>query len=132
MPQKVKAAEPTHPRPTYDERRGSACKRGYGRRHEKWRQLVLHRDPACQIAVKCKGMTVSTVADHIVQVTEGGDWTMENGQGCCEACHQWKRAMEAQGKDWKRERDLLGVGGANFQGSRGRGPEPDNAHATAK
>jgi hypothetical protein len=43
------------------------------------------------IRVKCNG-ALSTVADHVVPVRQGGQWSMENGQGACDLCHQWKRA----------------------------------------
>jgi 5-methylcytosine-specific restriction protein A len=80
-----------------DRRRGSASSRGYGRRHEKWRALILHRDPLCKIAHFCGGLAPSTIADHVVQLRAGGDWSLENGQGACERCHNWKRAMESRG-----------------------------------
>lgn len=83
-----------HPRRQFDRARGSAASRGYGRRHEKWRKLVLHRDPLCKIN-KTPGCTAelprpSTIADHVTPVNAGGDWAMENGQGACEPCHNWK------------------------------------------
>lgn len=53
--------------------------------------MILNRDPYCMIRVKCNGAP-SMVADHITPVRQGGEWTMENGQGCCDACHNHKRA----------------------------------------
>jgi 5-methylcytosine-specific restriction protein A len=82
-----------------DRWRGSAASRGYGRRHEAWRKLILHRDPLCKIAHFCGGLSPSTVADHIIQLRAGGDWSLENGQGACEPCHNWKRAMESRQGD---------------------------------
>jgi 5-methylcytosine-specific restriction endonuclease McrA len=37
-------------------------------------------------------MAISTVADHIIPVSQGGTWSMDNGQGACDPCHNWKRA----------------------------------------
>jgi 5-methylcytosine-specific restriction protein A len=77
----------------YDRERGSAASRGYGRRHESWRKMILARDPLCKIAHFCGGMAPSTVADHVISLRSGGDWAMENGQGACAACHGWKTAQ---------------------------------------
>lgn len=81
----------------------SARQRGYDARHEKWRKLILHRDPLCRIsafilarfpdckaAKRCGGMSPSTIADHIIPLRAGGDFAMSNGQGGCLACHLWK------------------------------------------
>jgi len=66
--------------------RASAAKRGYGRHHQRWRLLVLHRDPICAIC----GSELSDVADHIQRLQDGGEWSLENGQGLCRPCHSFK------------------------------------------
>jgi 5-methylcytosine-specific restriction endonuclease McrA len=71
------------------EQRGSSCRQGYGRRHERWRKMVLARCPACAM---CGQM--ATVADHIVPLKQGGNWTLENGQGLCASCHAKKTRAE--------------------------------------
>jgi hypothetical protein len=91
------------------DRRGSAASRGYGRTHEKWRRLVLGRDPFCQMAAwlpamakrlgaltsPCRGFALSTVAHHIVPVRAGGGrFDLENGLGVCKACHDWWTATQ--------------------------------------
>jgi 5-methylcytosine-specific restriction protein A len=97
------------PSKLYDDRRGSAAKRGYGRRHEKWRAMILARDPLCMIQKMC-GRSLdrpgepahlpapSTVADHKKPLDPAnplaGDWSLENGQGACKACHDWKTRQE--------------------------------------
>jgi 5-methylcytosine-specific restriction endonuclease McrA len=53
------------------------------------------------IRVKCAGAP-STVADHVTPVRQGGAWTMENGQGACERCHNWKRATSDKRPEVKR------------------------------
>src|SRR5258706_8190760 len=61
----------------YDQRRGSASKRGYGRRWARLRAMVLARDPLCMIERLCgRGLrrdgepelppAPSTDADHVV------------------------------------------------------------------
>src|SRR5215472_18401164 len=76
--------------------RGSPSKRGYGRRHERWRTMILARDPLCKIAVLCDGTALSTEADHIIPLSEGGTWAMDNGQGACHRCHSHKTVLEAR------------------------------------
>ena len=75
--------------------RGSSSAQGYGAEHRRWRKAILERDPICMIRVKCYGAP-STVADHIKPVRQhvnpSDAWTMANGQGCCDCCHNWKRA----------------------------------------
>jgi 5-methylcytosine-specific restriction endonuclease McrA len=75
MPRSIRTADPPggkSARKTYDEARGSAAARGYDRRHEKWRKLVLARDPLCRIQKLCgKGAKrelpdPATVADHVI------------------------------------------------------------------
>src|SRR5262245_17888844 len=48
----------------------SKIKRGYGRRHEAWRRLVLQKHPLCVgwpfSHGECHPLTEATVADHIV------------------------------------------------------------------
>jgi 5-methylcytosine-specific restriction enzyme A len=78
----------------FDARRGTAHSRGYDRRHAKWRLLILARDPLCKIGHFCKGEAPSTVADHIIPLSQGGDWSMDNGQGACERDHDWKTATQ--------------------------------------
>lgn len=130
MPHAMKTAPhpggPRSPRKIYDDARGSAASRGYGRRHEKWRLLILHRDPLCKIAKICKGEAPSTIADHVIPLRSTWAkltpdqrervrqffcagyyglvdpeaalkqylWAEENGQGACQACHNWKTRME--------------------------------------
>jgi 5-methylcytosine-specific restriction protein A len=69
--------------------RGRPAARGYDTRHRRWRTMVLHRFPYC---VVCGD--VATVADHIVPLRAGGEWTLENGQGLCLSCHNAKAAKE--------------------------------------
>jgi 5-methylcytosine-specific restriction protein A len=55
-----------------DKERGSSHERGYDKRHQRWRVLVLKRDPLCKIAKLCGGFAASTEADHVVPIREGG------------------------------------------------------------
>ena len=61
-----------------------ASARGYDRRHQKWRLLILARDPICKICDR----EPSTEADHI----DGDNTNLSgaNGQGLCKSCHAVK------------------------------------------
>ena len=80
-------------RKAYDHERGSAASRGYGSHHRAWRNVILARYPVCKIGVKCGGTKPSTIADHIIPLEAGGTFADDNGQGCCQPCHDWKRAV---------------------------------------
>ncbi|MCK4609492.1 MAG: HNH endonuclease, partial [Gammaproteobacteria bacterium] len=53
----------------FDRRRGSAAKRGYGRRWQRLRAAVLSTDPICCM---CHS-EVATVVDHIIPKRMGGN-----------------------------------------------------------
>lgn len=71
--------------------RPSPSKRGYGRRWQRLRMMVLRRDPICRWP-GC--IETSTDADHIVPKSEGGDDSMGNLQGMCHAHHSRKTRRE--------------------------------------
>ena len=75
----------------YDQARGSAAKRGYGRTWRKLRLLVLHRDPICSVD-DCD--QPSEDVDHIIPRDQGGDDRMSNLQGLCHAHHSAKTDTE--------------------------------------
>lgn len=113
------AAHPRAAELAYDRRRGSPSKRGYGRRWERLRKLVLARDPLCKVRENlintiaslraegryseafnlsahlphlCDGTRLSTDADHRIPKSAGGQDTMENLQGACHEDHSYKTA----------------------------------------
>jgi 5-methylcytosine-specific restriction protein A len=57
-------------------------------RHRRWRAAVLANDPLCSCG---QG---ATVADHIKPLSQGGDYSLANGQGLCVRCHNRKTARE--------------------------------------
>ena len=70
----------------YERRRGTAAQRGYGATHRRWRAAILARDPVCRAC----GQAPSREADHITPLSQGGGWSLENGQGLCKPCHSRK------------------------------------------
>jgi 5-methylcytosine-specific restriction protein A len=79
------------------QRRGSAARRGYDRHHQRWRALVLARDPLCRACLAVGLSTPSDTADHRIPLERGGTWAIENGQGLCTPCHNRKRGLEGHG-----------------------------------
>lgn len=77
-----------------EEGRPSAAARGYGRDHQKWRRMILRRDPTCRLCAERGVLEGAVVADHIVPLSQGGRSTLDNGQGLCEACHNAKTGRE--------------------------------------
>lgn len=59
-------------------------------KHLSWRRRVLARDPLCKMC----GHAMSTEADHIIPLVDGGDYSMANGQGLCATCHSIKSGKE--------------------------------------
>jgi 5-methylcytosine-specific restriction protein A len=86
--------------------RKSRHERGYGREHERMREIVLREEPLCRmcLAMSPPRYTPSGIADHIVPKAEGGTDERSNYQalgyplsrypnGC--DCHDRKTAEEA-------------------------------------
>jgi 5-methylcytosine-specific restriction protein A len=59
-------------------------------KHLHWRGMVLRRHPIC---CTC-GDRPASHADHIIPLTHGGGWSLDNGQGLCPSCHNKKTANE--------------------------------------
>ena len=79
----------------YDQQRGSAAKRGYGRRWQRYRASFLAEHPICS---RCGD--VAEAVDHIQPVTGPDDplfWEPTNHQGLCQSCHSSKTASEDGG-----------------------------------
>ena len=79
--------------PSEQERRASPSRRGYGRRWQRLRMMVLRRDPICTVP-GC--LQSSTDADHIVPKRDGGTDSMDNLQGLCKRHHSRKTRLEGR------------------------------------
>ena len=53
--------------------------------------MILARDVLCVVPT-CK--RPATQADHIIPLSMGGTWALENGQGLCHQHHSSKTARE--------------------------------------
>ncbi len=92
MPQSHSEQKQARRRRTVDQARASASERGYDRRWQRLRKLILHRDPICKICDRVS----STDVDHIIPKAQGGEDTEENLQGLCHACHSKKTTGESR------------------------------------
>lgn len=82
-----------------DKKRGSSCKRGYGRAWQRYRLGYLANHPLC-VGCESRGRIVpATVVDHIKP--HKGDmilfWDESNHQAMCKRCHDKKTASKDGG-----------------------------------
>jgi len=96
------------------DRRLSPSKRGYGKRHQRWRQLVLARDNwICQEHKRRGEIVAGSHADHIVPLHRGGaPFDLANGQTLCSTCHARKTATE-DGGFGRQPREMKRAGGGS-------------------
>ena len=73
----------------------SAEERCYGREHCIIRAQVLTEEPLCRAFDKAGLVAVTTIADHIVPMSQGGKTIRSNYQGLCGPCHKAKAAQGA-------------------------------------
>jgi len=70
----------------------SSVARGYGAEHLRLRLQVIAEEPTCRACVVRR----STIADHIVPLSRGGQTVRENLQGLCERCSRSKSGREGR------------------------------------
>jgi len=68
-----------------DKHRPSPSKRGYGKKWQKLRRIVLSQNPECAMCG-----APATHVDHIVPLADGGTNDRENLQPLCHSCHTRK------------------------------------------
>ncbi len=82
----------------YDAKRGSAAKRGYGRRWRKLRKMFLNAHPLCAdpfgVHAAAGEIVQATQVDHIKPKRAGGRDSWDNLQALCDSCHSRKTALE--------------------------------------
>lgn len=82
-----------------DKKRGSSCKRGYGRVWQRYRLRFLAEHPLCVDCESRGRIVLATVVDH--KQPHKGDmvlfWNPKNHQGMCKTCHDRKTASENGG-----------------------------------
>lgn len=59
------------------------------------RASQLRLSPVCELCIQYGVVTEATVADHIIEVKDGGEiWNIDNLQSVCVACHNRKTGQE--------------------------------------
>lgn len=88
--------------------RGTAYQRGYGTGHQRFRTLVLQRDPECVLCLEQGEHTTATVADHYplsrreLQAAGLDPNNPAYGRGLCTPCHGQETARHQPG-GWHRQ-----------------------------
>lgn len=80
-----------------DKNRGTAGKRGYNYRWQKYSRAFLRDNPLCAECRRAGKITRSEHTDHIQRVTGPDDplfWDHDNHQPLCRDCHSLKTAKE--------------------------------------
>lgn len=74
--------------------RGSASRRGYDRLWQKFRLVILARDPLCLLCLEVGRLTASHQVDHIKPIAERPDLRLApcNVRGLCDSCHSRRTA----------------------------------------
>jgi 5-methylcytosine-specific restriction enzyme A len=81
---------PVHGRSWARARVLSSAKRGYGSQHRALRLQTITEEPHCRAC----GIRPSTIADHIVPLSLGGQTVRANLQGLCTQCSRAKTGRE--------------------------------------
>jgi len=84
----------------YDQQRGSANKRGYTYRWQRYRKYFLAHNPLCCECERQGMIKPATDVDHIQAVSGPSDplfWEPSNHQALCHSCHSEKTAKEDGG-----------------------------------
>lgn len=87
--------EHAHMANQYDKERGSAAKRGYGRRWQTYTERFLRQPENAFCACGCGGL--ATEVDHITPINGPDDplfWKRSNHQGLTHECHSRKTAED--------------------------------------
>ena len=89
----------THVLNKKDTKRGSAAKRGYGSRWQKYRRVYLINHPFCVECAKENVITLATVVDHVTPHKGSLElfWDEENHQPLCKRHHDIKTQREDGG-----------------------------------
>lgn len=94
-------------RKAWDHGGKSRHQRGYGREHEKMRELLMTTVVVCEECKRHGRVTLGTIADHIKPLAKGGTGDRSNYQLLCRACADAKDAADRGAK----RRPVTGIDG---------------------
>lgn len=96
---------------------GNSPNRIRGRAGQAQRARILARDPICRECIRQGKVTkssISTIADHVINLADGGTNDDENFEGLCKMHSDEKTAREAakaQGREPPKVRPRIGLDG---------------------
>src|SRR4030095_1381560 len=93
MPLRAPTLNSLFPKPRPKENRQSAAKRGYDRRWQRLRLMVMREEPLCYYCQLFSITTASTSVDHRIPKSRGGTDDRTNLCGCCKNCNDRKQDM---------------------------------------
>lgn len=79
-----------------------------GRALQRERKALFRKDPLCRECTKAGRVTIATIRDHIIPLSQGGQDVRSNTQPLCKECHDLKSRDESV-KGSKMARDTRGV-----------------------
>ena len=74
----------------------AAPKRIRGTHLQRLRNQLFNRYPLCVLCEQAGRVTIATIRDHIVPLSDGGTESETNTQALCESCNELKRRVEVQ------------------------------------
>jgi len=86
-------------RVAYDDRRGSAASRGYGRDWRRLRAQVLAEEPLCRFCQERGQLTPAQEVDHIETIADRPDLRLDrsNLRPLCTPCHSRRTRRDGRG-----------------------------------
>ena len=87
---------PVHARTPFRSPTHAAPQRIRGTHLQRLRKELFARTPLCVLCEQAGRVTIATIRDHIVPLSQGGSDTEANTQALCESCNELKRRVEVQ------------------------------------
>src|SRR5688572_14510636 len=85
---------PVHVRTPFRSPTHAAPKRITGTRLQRLRRQLFERTPLCVLCEQAGRVTIATVRDHIIPLSQGGSENDANCQALCWDCNELKRREE--------------------------------------
>jgi 5-methylcytosine-specific restriction protein A len=72
----------------------AAQRRWSGWQLQQWRKRILEKEPLCRHCDQAGRTTIATEVDHILPLSQGGDYNDANACPLCGPCHKAKTAKD--------------------------------------
>jgi 5-methylcytosine-specific restriction enzyme A len=87
---------PVHPKAAWRTTGAPPPARIRGRKLQRLRAELFTKQPLCVVCLSTGRITIATIRDHVVPLTEGGPDDRTNEQPICADCHRAKTEVEAK------------------------------------